>query len=71
MKVLFLSRKTLFSVQGGDTVQILKTAEALRRKDVFVDVSTELEPDLRGYDLVHVFIAEGDTFFFKTGFSVF
>ena len=55
MKVLFLSRKTLFSVQGGDTVQILKTAEALRRKDVFVDVSTELEPDLRGYDLVHVF----------------
>lgn len=55
MKILFLSRKTLFSVFGGDTVQVLKTAEALRRKGVLVDVSTELEPDLCGYDLVHVF----------------
>ncbi len=55
MKVLFLSRKTLFSSYGGDTVQVLKTAETLRRKGVSVDISTELKPDLRGYDLVHVF----------------
>lgn len=55
MKILFLSRKTLFSVPGGDTVQILKTAEALRCKGVFVDISTELRPGLQGYDLIHVF----------------
>lgn len=55
MKVLFLSRKTLFSVYGGDTVQVFKTAEALRRKGVEVDISTDLTPPLQGYDLVHVF----------------
>ena len=55
MKVLFLSRRTLFSVPGGDTVQLSKTAEYLRRLGVSVDVSTELEPSFRGYDLVHVF----------------
>lgn len=55
MKILFQSRKTLFSVPGGDTVQLLKTAEALRAHGHLVDVSTELEPDLSGYDLVHLF----------------
>lgn len=55
MKVLFLSRRTLFSVPGGDTVQLTKTAEYLRRLGVSVDVSTELEPSFRGYDLVHAF----------------
>lgn len=55
MKILFSSRKTLFSVPGGDTVQLLKTAEYLRKLDISVDISTELEPDLAGYDLVHLF----------------
>lgn len=55
MKILFQSRKTLFSVPGGDTVQLMKTAEALRAQGCQVDVSTELEPDLDGYDLVHLF----------------
>ena len=55
MKVLFLSRKNLLADRGGDTVQVLKTAEALRRRGIAVDLSTELEPDLRGYDLAHVF----------------
>lgn len=55
MKVLFQSRTTLFSVPGGDTVQILNTAAALRKKGCFVDVSTELEPDVSGYDLIHIF----------------
>lgn len=55
MKILFQSRKTLFSVPGGDTVQLLKTAEGLRAKGCHVDVSTELEPDLTGYDIVHLF----------------
>lgn len=55
LRVLFQSRKTLFSVPGGDTIQITRTAEALRRIGCLVDVSTELAPDLAGYDLVHLF----------------
>lgn len=55
MKVLFQSRTTLFSVPGGDTVQVLKTKEYLEKMGVKVDISTELEPDLSGYDLVHLF----------------
>ncbi|MBQ5939632.1 glycosyltransferase family 4 protein [Massilia sp. AB1] len=55
MKVLFQSRSTLFSVPGGDTVQLTKTAELLRTLGVTVDISTELEPKLDNYDLVHLF----------------
>lgn len=55
MKILFQSRKTLFTVPGGDTVQLMKTADALRSRGCTVDVSTDLEPDLSGYDLVHLF----------------
>lgn len=55
MKVLFQSRKTLFSAPGGDTTQILKTKEYLEKLGVIVDISLELTPDLSKYDLVHVF----------------
>lgn len=55
MKVLFQSRSTLFSVPGGDTVQVLKTKEYLSKLGVGVDISVGLEPDLAGYDLVHLF----------------
>lgn len=55
MKVLFQSRKTLFTVPGGDTVQLLKTKEYLEKLGVHVDISTELELNLSGYDLVHLF----------------
>ena len=55
MKVLFQSRKTLFSVPGGDTTQILKTKEYLEKLGVEVDISLELTPDLSNYDIVHVF----------------
>ncbi len=55
MKVLFQSRSTLFTVPGGDTVQLTKTAESLRQLGIAVDISTELEPSLVGYDLVHLF----------------
>ena len=55
MKVLFQSRKTLFSVPGGDTVQIVKTREYLERAGVKVDISMELEPDVSRYDVVHLF----------------
>jgi len=55
MKVLFQSRKTLFTAPGGDTTQILKTKEYLEKLGVTVDVSLELEPDISEYDIIHVF----------------
>ncbi len=55
MKVLFQSRVSLFSVPGGDTTQILKTAEALKQRGCHVDVSLELAPDVSDYDIVHLF----------------
>jgi len=55
MRILFQSRKTLFSVPGGDTIQMLKTAEYLRMFGCHVDISTDLEPEASGYDLIHLF----------------
>ena len=55
MNILFQSRTTLFSVPGGDTTQVIKTAEELRKTGCSVDITTELEPDLGRYDLVHLF----------------
>lgn len=55
MKVLFQTRKTLFSAPGGDTTQLLKTKEYLEKMGVEVDITLELEPDVSKYDLVHVF----------------
>ena len=50
MKILFQSRKTLFTAPGGDTTQILKTKEYLEKAGCIVDITLELEPDLSGYD---------------------
>lgn len=55
MKVLFQSRKTLYSAPGGDTTQLLKTKEYLEKLGVQVDISLELTPDVSSYDVVHVF----------------
>ena len=55
MKVLIQSRISLFKVPGGDTTQVLKTMEYLRKLGIEVKISTELEPDLCEYDLVHLF----------------
>lgn len=55
MRVLFQSRKTLFSVFGGDTVQVLKTKEYLEKLGVTIDISSDLEPDLKKYDMLHLF----------------
>lgn len=54
-RILFQSRKTLFTVPGGDTIQIMKTAEYLRMFGCHVDISTDLEPDVSRYDLIHLF----------------
>lgn len=56
MKVLFVTRNTLFTVSGGDTVQILETAAHLREAGVEADVKTTGEiTDYKGYDLLHFF----------------
>jgi glycosyltransferase involved in cell wall biosynthesis len=55
MKVLFQTRTNLFDAPGGDMVQMLKTKEYLEKLGVTVDISLEFEPDLQGYDLVHLF----------------
>jgi glycosyltransferase involved in cell wall biosynthesis len=55
MRVLLQSRVSLFSGPGGDTVQICKTAEALRALGVICEISTELQPDLSEWDAVHLF----------------
>lgn len=55
MKILFQSRATLFTAPGGDTVQLLKTAEYLRRLGVDVEIGTIEEPDVSRFDLVHLF----------------
>jgi glycosyltransferase involved in cell wall biosynthesis len=55
VNVLFQSRISLFSVPGGDTVQITGTAEALRRLGCTVHISTELTPNLKPFDVVHLF----------------
>lgn len=55
MKVLFQSRTNLFDAPGGDMVQMLKTKEFLEKKGIQVDISLEFEPNLKEYDLVHLF----------------
>jgi glycosyltransferase involved in cell wall biosynthesis len=53
VRVLMQSRSDMRP--GGEATQIRETAGRLRARGVQVDVSGELEPDLRGVDLVHVF----------------
>jgi len=55
MKVLFQTRANVYTAPGGDLVQMLKTKEFLEKRGVAVDISLEFEPDLSGYDLVHLF----------------
>ncbi|MFQ6878796.1 MAG: glycosyltransferase [Oscillospiraceae bacterium] len=55
MKVLMQIRDNYLTGPGGDTIQLLKTKEALEKLGVNIDISTELEPNLEGYDLVHIF----------------
>lgn len=55
MKVLFQTRTNLYTAPGGDLIQILKTKEYLEKLGVTVDISLEFEPNLEGYDVVHLF----------------
>lgn len=57
IKVLFISRASLFAGRGGDTVQIEKTAEELRKLglDVDIELCDNRHIDYRPYDLLHFF----------------
>jgi len=54
MKVLMQCRKNFYTLQGGDTIQLLKTKAELEKLGVTVDISLEYEPNLNSYDLVHL-----------------
>jgi len=56
MKILFVSRATLFSNPGGDTIQITQTAKCLNKLRVEVEIKlTNEEIQYSNYDLVHFF----------------
>jgi len=55
MKVLFQNRSDALTSWGGDTTQMMQTREELHKLGVDGEVSVEAEPDLAGYDLVHIF----------------
>jgi glycosyltransferase involved in cell wall biosynthesis len=55
MKVLMLARPDLFSVSGGDTVQIVETAAAIRLMGVEVNINTVANVNYKEYDLLHFF----------------
>jgi glycosyltransferase involved in cell wall biosynthesis len=58
MKILFLTRSTLYSVYGGDSVQVISTAKYLRRLGVEVDIKLSNEKiDYSQYDLLHIYNA--------------
>src|SRR6266480_5975489 len=56
MRIAFITRSTLYSVPGGDTVQSLQTARHLRKLEIEVDVFlTHTKIDYGKYDLLHFF----------------
>lgn len=56
MNVAFITRSTLFTARGGDTIQGIKTAQYLRHAGITVDIVSTREPiDYTRYDLLHFF----------------
>ncbi|MBU1894361.1 MAG: glycosyltransferase [Candidatus Omnitrophica bacterium] len=55
MKILMQNRINAFSEPGGDTIQMLKTKEYLEKIGCEVVISCDLDPDLDGIDIVHLF----------------
>jgi len=56
MKILFLTRQTIDTVFGGDTVQMYKTAESLRKLNIEVDIlPSGSSINYAKYDLMHFF----------------
>jgi glycosyltransferase involved in cell wall biosynthesis len=56
MKILMISRATLFTSPGGDTIQLMETASHLRQLNVEVDVKlTNTAINYEKYHLIHFF----------------
>jgi len=55
MKVLLIGRPQLAIGGGGDKVAILKTQEYLRKLGVDTQVTYEIVPDYRGFNIAHLF----------------
>lgn len=56
MKVALITRSTLHSVPGGDSIQVSQTANHLRKLDVDADILlTHEKIDYKNYDLFHFF----------------
>lgn len=51
-----ITRPDLFTVPGGDTIQIVKTAESLKQLfDIHIDIVLDGEMDYHSYSLIHFF----------------
>src|SRR5215831_4504406 len=56
MKVVLIVRATLHTVKGGDTYQVIRTAEALGKKGIIADIKlTTDDIEYQDYDLLHFF----------------
>ncbi|CDH07089.1 WffU [Xenorhabdus bovienii str. oregonense] len=55
MKILFITRPTIFSGPGGDTIQLLKTKQHLELHNISIDIYENGEIDFEKYDLIHFF----------------
>lgn len=55
IRVVMIARPNLYSVPGGDTVQINETANALKAMQVEVDIIVSGSIDYSRYDLIHFF----------------
>ncbi len=56
MKILFIARATLHTTFGGDSVQVISTAEYLQKLGIEVDIRLANEKiDYSTYDLLHFF----------------
>jgi glycosyltransferase involved in cell wall biosynthesis len=56
MRIAFISRASLFSDKGGDTIQIVNTATNLKILGIEVDIFlADQKPDYTKYDLLHFF----------------
>ena len=55
--ILFITRASLYTIRGGDTIQVIQTAEALRREGITVDIRLCNEKTINypGYQLIHFF----------------
>ena len=55
MKVLLVNHGTAAEWGGGDGVQIRETAKRLRQRGYRVEMQNADNPDVRGFDIVHIF----------------